>query len=77
MGARAGRRESVRPALFGPEVAGSGADAERAELVACERAAVELGVVFGVGGFLPVLGALEGDAASGEQAAQGRAPDPP
>jgi hypothetical protein len=37
--------------------------------------AVEFGVVLGVGGLLPRLGALEGDAASGEQAAQGLAAD--
>jgi hypothetical protein len=36
---------------------------------------VESGVVVGVGGLLPGLGALEGDAASGEQAAQGLAAD--
>ena len=36
---------------------------------------VEPGVVPGVGGLLPGLGALEGDAAPGEQAAQGLAAD--
>ncbi|MEU6775134.1 hypothetical protein [Streptomyces sp. NPDC046759] len=38
--------------------------------------AVELGVAIGVGGRLPDFGALEGDAAAGEQAAQRFPADP-
>jgi hypothetical protein len=66
------------PTLFGPARPGGGPDAERAELVEREHAVrevlqyvldpVELGVALGVGGFLPGLGALEGDAAAGEEA---------
>ncbi|KUL40111.1 hypothetical protein ADL12_14170 [Streptomyces regalis] len=66
------------PALLGPACAGSGPDAERPEPVEREDAvgeavqnlldAVELGVALGVRRLLPGLGALEGDAAAGEQA---------
>lgn len=83
VGAVVGRREPDRAALLGPAVAGGGADAERSELVERERSdgealqdvldAVEFGVALGVGGFLPGLGAVEGDASLGEQAAQGLA----
>jgi hypothetical protein len=64
--------------LSGPARARGGPDPERAELV--ERKdpvreavqdfldTVELGVALGVRGLLPRLGALEGDAAAGEQA---------
>jgi len=61
-----------------PAGSGDGADAERPELVEREHAvreafqhlldAVQLGVTLGVGRLLPGFGALEGDAAAGEQA---------
>jgi hypothetical protein len=61
-------------------------DAQRPELVEGEGAirkvlehvvdAVELGVPIGVGGLFPGRGALEGDAAGCEQAAQGFPADP-
>ncbi|BBC29443.1 hypothetical protein SGFS_007370 [Streptomyces graminofaciens] len=79
MGAVVGGGQPVGAFARGPARACGGADAERAELVESEdpvREAVEdfldpvqLRLAFGVRGFLPGLGALEGDAAAGEQAA--------
>ncbi|WUW05715.1 hypothetical protein OG587_44530 [Streptosporangium sp. NBC_01469] len=64
---------------FGPARARGGPDPERAELVEGEHPVreavkdlldpVQLRLTLGVGGFLPGLGALEGDTAAGEQAA--------
>ena len=78
MGAVVGRGVPLGVSLLGPARPGGGADAERSELVERENAvgeslqhvldAVELGVSLGVGRLLPGLGALEGDAAAGEQA---------
>jgi hypothetical protein len=72
-----GRREPVGLALFRPAGACGGPDSQGLELVEGEdpvREAVqylldpvELGVAFGVGRFLPGLGALESDAAAREQ----------
>ncbi|GAA1625879.1 hypothetical protein GCM10009679_33670 [Saccharothrix algeriensis] len=68
----------LRVSLRGPARTGGGSDPERPELV--ERVdpfretvqdlldPVELRVAVGVRGLLPGLGALEGDAAAGEQA---------
>jgi hypothetical protein len=64
---------------FGPARAGGGPDPERAELIEGEHPVreavndlldpVQLRLAVRVGGFLPCLGALEGDTAAGEQAA--------
>jgi len=69
----------LRSILFGPAGPGGGPDAERAELVECEDPVretvqdllypVQLRIAVGVRRLLPRLGALEGDAAAGEQAA--------
>ena len=79
VGAVVGGGQPVGTSLFGPAQARGGADAERAELVEREDPVretvqhlldpVQFGVTLGVRGFLPRLGALEGDAAAGEQAA--------
>ncbi|GGR64898.1 hypothetical protein GCM10010251_96770 [Streptomyces aurantiogriseus] len=78
VGAVVGRGMAFGVAGAGPAGSGGGADAERAELVERKHPVrevlqhvlhpVELGVALGVGGFLPGLGALEGDTAAGEQA---------
>ena len=81
-----GRGHSIGASTFSPADTRGRADTQRPELVKGERAirelldhvldAVEFGVPVGVGGFLPGLGALECDAAAGEQAAQGFPADP-
>ncbi len=83
MRAMEGGRQAVGMTRGRPTGARGGADAQRAELVEREDPlryvfqqvldAVELGVVVRVGGLLPGAGALEGDAAPGQQAAQGLA----
>jgi hypothetical protein len=85
VGAVAGRRDPVRAALSGPAGPAGRADTRRAELGEGEDPVgdvlddvldpVQLGIARGVGGLLPGLGALEGDAVAGEQAAQGFAAD--
>jgi hypothetical protein len=79
VGAVIGRGQPVGTPLSGPARARGGSDAEQAELIEGEDPvreavqdvldAVELGVAVGVRRFLPRLGALEGDAVAGEQAA--------
>lgn len=78
VGAVVGRGVPLGVAGRGPAETAGGADAERAELVEGEHPVreavkdlldpVQLRLTVGVGGFLPGLGALEGDAAAGEQA---------
>lgn len=78
VGAVVGRGMAFGAALLGPARPCGGADAERSELVECEDAvgavvqdlfdAVELGVAVGVRRVFPGLGALEGEAAAGDEA---------
>lgn len=73
-----GRGMALRATGGSPAGSGGGADAERPELVEREHAVregfqhlldvLQLGVTLRVGRLLPGLGALERDAAAGEQA---------
>lgn len=79
MGAVVGGGQPVGVTLLGPTGACGGPDPERAELVEGEDPVretvhhfldpVQLRLALGVRRLLPRLGALEGDAAAGEQAA--------